>query len=125
MPSARGCISEYVHRIGRTGSAGKKGFALTFLEEVDLRYAREIYDMLEASGQTVPSWLKEAASNWKRYKNMFLQKKRDAERAAWEAHQQAAEAEKAKTRPPSRADEFLAKVREAYPSITLPLPRYN
>eukprot|EP00440_Ansanella_granifera_P047325 gb/GFBE01051254.1/.p1 GENE.gb/GFBE01051254.1/~~gb/GFBE01051254.1/.p1 ORF type:complete len:124 (+),score=22.46 gb/GFBE01051254.1/:1-372(+) len=76
MPSARGCISEYVHRIGRTGSAGKKGFALTFLEEVDLRYAREIYDMLEASGQTVPSWLKEAASNWKRYKNMFLQKKR-------------------------------------------------
>ena len=37
---------EYVHRIGRAGRWGQRGFALTLLEELDLRNARDLIDVL-------------------------------------------------------------------------------
>ncbi|CAJ1353111.1 unnamed protein product [Effrenium voratum] len=62
----RNSVCEYVHRIGRTGRAGKKGFALTLLEELDLRFSDKILQVVEASGQKAPAWLEEVGSNnWK------------------------------------------------------------
>lgn len=40
-------ISDYIHRIGRTGRAGKQGYALTLWEDVDLRFAKPIYDLMK------------------------------------------------------------------------------
>lgn len=48
---------DYVHRCGRTGRAGKKGFAWTFLSPDQGRYAGEIIRALELSGATVPAEL--------------------------------------------------------------------
>lgn len=58
-------IVEYVHRIGRTGRAGQNGFALTLLDEIDLRYAKEIVDLVKETGQEPPQWLKEESSRKK------------------------------------------------------------
>eukprot|EP00419_Tripos_fusus_P006869 CAMPEP_0172682008 /NCGR_PEP_ID=MMETSP1074-20121228/17863_1 /TAXON_ID=2916 /ORGANISM="Ceratium fusus, Strain PA161109" /LENGTH=645 /DNA_ID=CAMNT_0013500611 /DNA_START=44 /DNA_END=1978 /DNA_ORIENTATION=- len=57
MPSR---IVEYIHRIGRTGRAGKQGYSVTLLEETDLGYARDLIDVLEATVQEVPTWLRDA-----------------------------------------------------------------
>ncbi|CAK0901748.1 unnamed protein product [Prorocentrum cordatum] len=58
----RGMV-DYVHRIGRTGRGNKKGFALTLLEELDLRYSKELVDSLREIGYSpssdppLPHWL--------------------------------------------------------------------
>merc|ERR1712187_277725 len=47
-------LETYVHRIGRTGRAGKKGVALTFLTPNDSGIYCELIKLLEESKQTVP-----------------------------------------------------------------------
>lgn len=47
-------IDSHVHRIGRTGRAGQKGFAYTLLTDKDDRFAGELVRNLEYSGQAVP-----------------------------------------------------------------------
>mmetsp|Transcript_35554 Transcript_35554/g.75817 ORF Transcript_35554/g.75817 Transcript_35554/m.75817 type:complete len:662 (+) Transcript_35554:107-2092(+) len=47
-------MTSYVHRIGRTGRQGKKGFSLTLLAEADFRHARNLITMLEELEQTQP-----------------------------------------------------------------------
>ncbi|XP_024080908.1 probable ATP-dependent RNA helicase DDX46 isoform X2 [Cimex lectularius] len=49
---------DYVHRCGRTGRAGNKGFSYTFITPEQERYAGDIVRALEASGVPVPSDLK-------------------------------------------------------------------
>jgi ATP-dependent RNA helicase DDX5/DBP2 len=39
-------MEDYVHRIGRTGRAGASGMAITFINEGDIMYARELLDVL-------------------------------------------------------------------------------
>ena len=50
-------ISDYVHRIGRTGRAGNTGFAMSFLAEKNRNIVRELIDLLIENGQDVPSWM--------------------------------------------------------------------
>jgi len=66
-------IVEYVHRVGRTGRMGVRGVALTLLEDLDLRFAKVLSELLVASGQETPPWLEEESSKrkismrWSRY----------------------------------------------------------
>jgi len=45
---------DYVHRCGRTGRAGNKGFAYTFITAEQGRYANDIIKACELSGSPVP-----------------------------------------------------------------------
>ena len=47
-------LEDYVHRAGRTGRAGNKGTAVTFLTEDQERYSVDIAKALKQSGQPVP-----------------------------------------------------------------------
>lgn len=48
---------DYVHRCGRTGRAGNKGFAYTFVTPEQGRYVNDIIKALELSGSPVPEEL--------------------------------------------------------------------
>jgi len=50
-------MEDYVHRIGRTGRAGNKGTAVTFITEEESLYAPDIVKALTASKQQVPEGL--------------------------------------------------------------------
>ncbi|KAL7853212.1 hypothetical protein AOLI_G00200560 [Acnodon oligacanthus] len=50
---------DYVHRAGRTGRAGNKGYAYTFITEEQARYAGDIIKALELSGSPVPPELEQ------------------------------------------------------------------
>lgn len=56
---------DYVHRCGRTGRAGNKGCAWTFLTPEQGRYSGEIIRALELSGANVPNDLRQL---WDTYK---------------------------------------------------------
>lgn len=45
---------DYVHRIGRTGRAGKKGVAHTFFTQADKARSGELVNVLREAGQVVP-----------------------------------------------------------------------
>lgn len=50
-------IDEYIHRIGRTGRAGRQGIATTFFSALDSAMAAELSIVLRQSLQEVPKWL--------------------------------------------------------------------
>uniref|UniRef100_A0AAR2LW87 Probable ATP-dependent RNA helicase DDX46 n=1 Tax=Pygocentrus nattereri TaxID=42514 RepID=A0AAR2LW87_PYGNA len=56
---------DYVHRAGRTGRAGNKGYAYTFITEEQARYAGDIIKALELSGSPVPPELEQLWVNFK------------------------------------------------------------
>ncbi|XP_036915412.1 probable ATP-dependent RNA helicase DDX46 isoform X6 [Sturnira hondurensis] len=56
---------DYVHRAGRTGRAGNKGYAYTFITEDQARYAGDIIKALELSGTTVPPDLEKLWGDFK------------------------------------------------------------
>jgi len=60
-----GKLVNYVHRIGRTGRMGQPGYSLTFLDESDLRFARELCELLKEThpDRPVPKWLKREVRN--------------------------------------------------------------
>ncbi|KAI8333814.1 P-loop containing nucleoside triphosphate hydrolase protein [Chlamydoabsidia padenii] len=47
-------MEDYVHRVGRTGRAGNKGTAYTFITPTQERYAMDICKALRLSGQPIP-----------------------------------------------------------------------
>merc|ERR1719453_1937773 len=51
---------DYVHRIGRTGRAGQKGFAVSLLTMQDGSSARQIEECMKKTGIPVPDALKQA-----------------------------------------------------------------
>merc|ERR1712176_439317 len=56
-------LESYVHRIGRTGRAGKKGVAVSFfVAEKNGRMAKEIIEILSRTNQNIPSELHQAAA---------------------------------------------------------------
>ncbi|XP_071951995.1 probable ATP-dependent RNA helicase DDX46 [Antedon mediterranea] len=55
---------DYVHRCGRTGRAGNKGFAYTFISPDQSKFAGDIIKAFEVSGQKVPT---ELSDIWKQY----------------------------------------------------------
>uniref|UniRef100_A0A8C5ACT8 Probable ATP-dependent RNA helicase DDX46 n=1 Tax=Gadus morhua TaxID=8049 RepID=A0A8C5ACT8_GADMO len=56
---------DYVHRAGRTGRAGNKGYAYTFITDDQARYGGEIVKALELSGSPVPPELEKLWSSFK------------------------------------------------------------
>ncbi|CAE8601235.1 unnamed protein product, partial [Polarella glacialis] len=51
-----GGVESYVHRIGRTGRAGKRGRAITFFTSED-QGSRELTELLRGAEQEVPAEL--------------------------------------------------------------------
>lgn len=64
---------DYVHRVGRTGRAGNKGCAITFVSEEDARYAPDLVKALELSEQSVPNDLKALADGFMAKVNQGLE----------------------------------------------------
>jgi len=64
-------MDDYVHRIGRTGRAGKRGVAIGFVNE-RCRYCDELAELMRGANQDVPPWLaqlaKENSSNYANFK---------------------------------------------------------
>ncbi|KAI4349194.1 hypothetical protein L6164_009817 [Bauhinia variegata] len=59
----------YIHRIGRSGRAGRIGEAITFYTEEDITFLRNIANLMAASGCEVPSWLTELRkTKWKKHR---------------------------------------------------------
>jgi len=54
-------IEEYVHRVGRTGRAGKTGLAITLMTRSNWSKAKDLIEVMEKSGQTVPPQLQDMA----------------------------------------------------------------
>lgn len=59
-------MEDYVHRVGRTGRAGNKGIAYTFITPDQERYAIDISKALTASGQPIPDDLQQLVNEFKR-----------------------------------------------------------
>ncbi|KAM5582315.1 hypothetical protein ABKV19_002631 [Rosa sericea] len=55
-------IDDYVHRIGRTGRAGKSGLATAFFNENNSSLAKSLADLMQESNQEVPAWLSRYAA---------------------------------------------------------------
>ncbi|CAA6662139.1 unnamed protein product [Spirodela intermedia] len=47
----------YIHRIGRSGRAGRKGEAITLYTEEDVPFLRNVANVMVASGCEVPKWI--------------------------------------------------------------------
>lgn len=47
-------VSDYVHRIGRTGRAGSKGISITFFTENEKKLAGDLCEILKEANQIVP-----------------------------------------------------------------------
>ncbi|CAL3963724.1 unnamed protein product [Diplocarpon coronariae] len=58
-------LEDYVHRAGRTGRAGAKGTAVTFITEDQEQYSVGIAKALEQSGQPVPDRLNEMKKSFR------------------------------------------------------------
>ncbi|KAK9149671.1 hypothetical protein Scep_008428 [Stephania cephalantha] len=54
-------IDDYVHRIGRTGRAGKCGLATAFFNEGNLSMAKPLAELMQEANQEVPPWLTQYA----------------------------------------------------------------
>jgi len=52
---------DYVHRIGRTGRAGAKGYAVTFMSRGDAGKARGVMEVMQRTGQQVSPQLQDLA----------------------------------------------------------------
>ncbi|KAI4385351.1 hypothetical protein MLD38_003389 [Melastoma candidum] len=55
-------IDDYVHRIGRTGRAGKTGLATAFFNESNTNIARSLSELMQEANQEVPDWLSRYAT---------------------------------------------------------------
>ncbi|KAG2309504.1 hypothetical protein Bca52824_029252 [Brassica carinata] len=55
-------IDDYVHRIGRTGRAGKSGLATAFFNDGNTSMARSLAELMQEANQEVPAWLTRYAS---------------------------------------------------------------
>ncbi|KAK7388706.1 hypothetical protein VNO78_23533 [Psophocarpus tetragonolobus] len=54
-------IDDYVHRIGRTGRAGKSGLATAFFSDKNSPIAKGLLGLLQEANQEIPSWLNQYA----------------------------------------------------------------
>ncbi|XP_051132021.1 DEAD-box ATP-dependent RNA helicase 52C-like [Andrographis paniculata] len=54
-------VDDYVHRIGRTGRAGKSGLATAFFSEKNAPIAKALVELMQGANQEIPEWLREYA----------------------------------------------------------------
>lgn len=59
-------IEDYVHRIGRTGRAGKNGISYTFFQPGDKSHAGELQQVMKQAGQDIPDSLMKFGSTIKK-----------------------------------------------------------
>ncbi|KAE8687902.1 DEAD-box ATP-dependent RNA helicase 37 [Hibiscus syriacus] len=57
-------IVDYVHRIGRTGRAGKCGLATAFFSDKNFNLAKSLAEVMKESNQEAPTWLVQHAENY-------------------------------------------------------------
>jgi len=57
---------DYVHRVGRTGRAGNKGTAVTFIAPDEEKYAPDLVKALTESGKPIPYALQEMADEFQK-----------------------------------------------------------
>lgn len=50
-------VQSYIHRIGRTGRAGKQGRAITYFTRDDAPYLKSVVNVMRQSGCDVPEWM--------------------------------------------------------------------
>ncbi|KAI7901848.1 P-loop containing nucleoside triphosphate hydrolase protein [Cokeromyces recurvatus] len=50
-------IASYIHRIGRTGRAGREGEAITYYTQEDIPYMKGVVNVMKESGCDVPDWM--------------------------------------------------------------------
>jgi ATP-dependent RNA helicase DDX3X len=55
-------IEDYVHRIGRTGRIGKKGVAISFVNDKNKPIFKDLYSLLCECRQEIPAWFEELYS---------------------------------------------------------------
>jgi len=65
MPSN---IDDYVHRIGRTGRAGKTGLSTAFISEDNYNIINPLIKLLQEANQEVPSWMIEMSRKSHHYR---------------------------------------------------------
>lgn len=58
-------IEEYVHRVGRTGRAERRGTSLSFMTRTDWGSAAELIEIMKEAEQEVPSGLQDMADRFK------------------------------------------------------------
>lgn len=58
-----------MHRVGRTGRAGRKGTSISFITREDWAMAKELIDILEEAAQEVPDELHNMARRFKAMKD--------------------------------------------------------
>ncbi|KZV35086.1 DEAD-box ATP-dependent RNA helicase 57 [Dorcoceras hygrometricum] len=59
----------YIHRIGRSGRAGRRGEAITFYTEADVPFLRNVANVMTASGCEVPAWITSLQKKkWRRHR---------------------------------------------------------
>ncbi|CAF3922364.1 unnamed protein product, partial [Rotaria sordida] len=57
-------MEDYVHRVGRTGRAGKTGYAISLVTRENWGSAGRLIKILEEAGQNVPGELREMAERF-------------------------------------------------------------
>lgn len=50
-------VQSYIHRIGRTGRAGKQGRAITYFTKEDAPHLKTVVNVMRQSGCEVPEWM--------------------------------------------------------------------
>ena len=60
-------MEEYVHRVGRTGRAGKTGTSITLWDKADWKHAADLIEILEEAGQEVPDFLRREAIRYNKH----------------------------------------------------------
>ncbi|KAM5128103.1 DEAD box protein 53 [Callospermophilus lateralis] len=68
-------IEEYVHRVGRTGRAGKTGISITLFTKSDSKTANELIKILKRASQSIPEDLATMAEEYQLH-----EQKKDTER---------------------------------------------
>lgn len=69
-------LEDYVHRVGRTGRAGNKGTAWTFITPDEAQYARDVYFAMKNSNATIPENLQKMVDEFEEKRKQGLVQKR-------------------------------------------------
>jgi ATP-dependent RNA helicase DDX3X len=69
-------IDDYVHRIGRTGRAGKPGLATAFITDENVNVIPKLLEILEETGQDIPNWLGSMKLQHRSYSSSSARKSR-------------------------------------------------